>query len=66
MYLSDAARGYLPIQNLWLFFEDNHVSVISIRAVEVCVCERREVWLRNNMGEERIIYEKRREGWRRG
>ena len=30
------------------------------------MCERREVWLRNSMREERIRDEKRREGWRRG
>ena len=27
------------------------------------MCERREVWLRNSMREERIRDEKRREGW---
>ena len=34
-----------------------------IEGVWRCVCERREVWLRNSMREERIRDEKRREGW---
>ena len=38
---------------------------MCVKCVEGCggVCERREVWLRNSMREERIGDEKRREGW---